>query len=337
MTRIGIIGLGFMGRMHYETYQKIPDAQVVMVADKDPKRAAGDLSGGWGNMETGIQQLPMDRIRGVTEWRMLVADPNVDVVDICVATPLHVELTLAALAAGKHVLCEKPLALTSAQAREVSAAAARAKGFFMPAMCLRFWAEWEWMKRAVAEQHYGRVRAATFRRVGSMPAGWFKDGKSSGGALLDLHIHDTDFVQHLFGKPHGVFSRGYSKTSGEIDHLVTHYLYDGNLLVCAEGSWCLADGWPFNMSFTVNCEHATIDFDLSRKETPLIVYADGKVNVIETDKHDGFFGELSYFVECVRTNTRPQRVTADDAVADLILLEAEKKSVQSGQVVMLGE
>src|SRR6476646_765986 len=99
MTPIGIIGLGFMGRMHYETYQKIPEASVVMVADKEPKRAAGDLSGGWGNMQTGITQLPMDKIRGTTEWKELVNDPQVQVVDICVATPLHVELTLAALAA----------------------------------------------------------------------------------------------------------------------------------------------------------------------------------------------------------------------------------------------
>src|SRR5581483_8642406 len=88
MARIGIIGLGFMGRMHYETYQKIPSAQVIMVADKDPKRAAGDLSGGWGNMQTGVSQLPMDKIRGTTDWRQLVHDSQVEVVDICVATPL---------------------------------------------------------------------------------------------------------------------------------------------------------------------------------------------------------------------------------------------------------
>jgi predicted dehydrogenase len=335
MTPIGIIGLGFMGRMHYETYQKIPEASVVMVADKEPKRAAGDLSGGWGNMQTGVTQLPMDKIRGTTEWKELVNDPQVQVVDICVATPLHVELTLAALAAGKHVLCEKPLALTSEDGRKVAAAAAKAKGFFMPAMCLRFWSEWEWMKRAVSEQRYGRVRSATFRRAGPMPTGWFRDGKSSGGALLDLHIHDTDFVNYLFGKPHGVFSRGYSKTSGEIDHIITHYIYDGSLTVCAEGCWCFADGWPFNMSFTVNCENATIDYDLSRKDS-LVVYAEGATNLIEHGKHDGFFGELSYFLECVRTRTRPERVTADDAVMALQTLEAERKSIHSGQVVQVG-
>ena len=92
MTRIGIIGLGFMGRMHYGVYDKLPEAKVVAVADANPKRAAGDLSGGWGNIDGGgITQLPMDRIRGTTDWRELIAMPEVDVVDICLPTPAHVE------------------------------------------------------------------------------------------------------------------------------------------------------------------------------------------------------------------------------------------------------
>src|SRR5919199_1809704 len=103
MTRIGIIGLGFMGRTHYEAYQTVPGAAVTAVADRNPKRAAGDLTGGWGNLGTGAtEHLPMDRIRGYTDWRELIASPDVDVVDVCLATPAHVEVATAALAAGKH-------------------------------------------------------------------------------------------------------------------------------------------------------------------------------------------------------------------------------------------
>ena len=335
MTRIGIIGLGFMGRTHYESYLKLPEARVVRVADRDARRAAGDLSGGWGNLGTGaVSQLPMDQIRGSTDFRELINDPDVDIVDICLPTPAHREVALDALSAGKHVLCEKPLALSSADARQIAAAAASARGFFMPCMCVRFWPQWQWLKRAVAEQHYGKVRSAVFRRLGSMPAGWFKEGKLSGGALFDLHVHDVDFIYHLFGKPHGVYSRGYTKTSGEIDHLLTHYLYNGNTLVSAEGGWCMADGYPFAMKYTVNFDRATADYDSSR--TPaLLLHAEGKSQPIETATHDGFTGELSYFLECVKTNTRPQRVTADDAVAGLTIIEAEKKSVETGMVVMV--
>ena len=337
MIRIGIIGLGFMGKTHYGVYEKNPEAQVVAIADADPKRAAGDLSGGWGNVETGAtsDHLPMDRIRGTTDWRELLAMPEVDVVDICLPTPTHVELATAALATGKHVVCEKPLALTSGDARVIAEAAARAKGFFMPAMCMRFWPEWEWIKRAVAEGHYGRVQSATFRRVATYPVGWFMNGKMSGGALIDLHVHDTDFVYYLFGKPRGVFSRGYVAKSGEVDHVVTQYLFDGppgaTPMVSAEGGWAMSPGFPFGMRATVVFERATADYDLSRPDT-LMLYADGKAEKVTTAKSDGWTGELAYFLECVKTNTRPQRVTAEDAVAGLQILEAERRSVLSGQV-----
>ena len=90
MTRIGIIGLGFMGRVHYDTYSKVSGAEVVAVCDADPKRAAGDLSDTWGNVDKGsTRQLPMDRIKGTTDWRELITLPQVDVIDICVPTPLR--------------------------------------------------------------------------------------------------------------------------------------------------------------------------------------------------------------------------------------------------------
>src|SRR4051812_19229795 len=138
--RIGIIGLGMMGRTHYEAYQEIDGAQVVAVADQDAKRAAGDLGGTGGNvLQGGLQQLPMDRIRGTTSASELVAMKDVDVVDICLPTTQHVEIAIEALRAGKHVVCEKPLARTSAAAEKIAGAARGAKGVFMPAMCMRFW------------------------------------------------------------------------------------------------------------------------------------------------------------------------------------------------------
>lgn len=337
MIRVGIIGLGFMGRMHYKVYSQLAEAQVVMVADADPKRAAGDLSGGWGGNlgEGGTSQLPMEKIRGTTDWREIISSPDVDVVDVCLPTPFHVEPATVALAAGKNVLCEKPMARTLAQARQIAAAADGARGIFMPAMCMRFWAEWEWLKRAVVEGHYGKVKSATFHRLGVCPAGWFTDGKISGGALLDLHVHDVDFIYHLFGKPDGVFSRGYSKVTGEIDHVATQYLYGSGPLVYAEGSWGASPGYGFTMRYNVNFERATADFDFARKPATLMLSGDGKSEPVEHAKHDGYMGEISYFLECVKTGQKPQRVTADDAVTGLQIIEAERKSIETGTVVVV--
>src|SRR6476659_5737681 len=138
--KIGIIGLGMMGRTHYEAYNQIDGAQIVAVADQDPRRAAGDLSGTAGNvLKEGVNTLPMDRIRGTTNASELIAMKDVEVVDICLPTTQHVEIAIEALRAGKHVLCEKPLARTSAEAEKIASAARGAKGAFMPAMCMRFW------------------------------------------------------------------------------------------------------------------------------------------------------------------------------------------------------
>lgn len=332
MTRIGIVGLGFMGRMHYTTYEKIPGAHVTAICDADPRRAAGDLSGGWGNISGAeVDKLPMDRIKGTTDWRKLINDPDVDMVDICLPTPAHVEIVTAALAAGKHVLCEKPLALSAADAQTIASAAAKASGFFMPAMCMRFWGEWEWIKHAVQDGRFGRVLSATFRRFGTLPAGWFRDGKLSGGALYDLHIHDTDFVYHLFGKPRTVYSRGYVGASGEIDHVLTQYNYENGPLVAAEGCWTASPGYGFTMTSTLNFEKATVDFDIGRKPT-MTVSADGKSTpVTDFPQRDGYVGEMTYFLDCIAAGVRPARVTADDAVQGLLIAEAEKRSVKSGQ------
>jgi predicted dehydrogenase len=344
MTRIGIIGLGFMGRVHYDTYSKVDGAEVVAVCDADPKRAAGDLSDTWGNVDKGsTRQLPMDRIQGTCDWRELITVPQVDVIDICVPTPAHVEVATAALATGKHVVCEKPLARTSADARAIASAAASARGMFMPAMCMRFWPEWEWIKQAADQGRYGRVQSAHFRRVGSIPGGWFRNGKLSGGALLDLHVHDTDFVYHLFGRPRAVFSQGHVGQSGEVDHVVTQYQYATGgaaggrepAAVVAEGSWTAAEGFGFRMQATIHFERATVDYDFGRKDGALMVYAEGKATPVEVAKHDGYVGEMNYLLECIRSGRKPTRVTAEDAVAGIEIVEAEKRSIETGQPVRL--
>src|SRR5690606_25365930 len=116
MVRIGIIGLGRMGRTHFETYESLDNATVVALADVNPARAAGDLAGAGGNvLQGGISRLPMDRIKGYTDFQQLI-DSDLDVIDICVPTPTHVDLAIAAIKSGKHVLCEKPLGRTFAEA-----------------------------------------------------------------------------------------------------------------------------------------------------------------------------------------------------------------------------
>ena len=224
-VNVAIVGLGFMGQTHIKAYQKIPGARLHAVCDSVRSPVDGVLPGISGNI-TGSDAIHLgDDVKAYKELDEVLADPEVDLVDLCVPTPVHHSQSLAALNSGKHVICEKPLARTSAQAREVVEAARTAKGLFMPAMCIRFWPEWAWLKQANDDGRFGKLLAARFRRVSEAP-GWSRDvyfkGDQSGGALLDLHIHDSDFVQFLFGRPTSVLSIGLSRLSGAIDHVVTH-------------------------------------------------------------------------------------------------------------------
>ena len=334
MIRVGIIGLGMMGRMHYANWGKIDGAEVVAVADADPKRAAGDLSGGWANIEGGADSLDMDKITGTTDPLEMIGMDNVDLVDVCVPTPFHADLAVAALEAGKHCVCEKPLARTAEQGARIAAAAEAAQGLLLPAMCIRFWPEWAWLKTAVAEGTYGKPLDASFRRVGSPPPGWFSNGEMSGGAILDLHLHDTDFIKYVFGMPSAVRSFGYSRHTGCTDHVLTNYIYEGGPVVYAEGSWGMADGFGFSMGYCVNFENATAEYVMTR-ETPLMVYTGGEAKPTPCEGADGYLAELQYMLECINAGIKPAVVTPADALESLTLVEAEVKSVETGREVAL--
>jgi predicted dehydrogenase len=235
------------------------------------------------------------------------------------------------------VLCEKPLALSSADARPIVKAAQSASGFFMPAMCMRFWPGWSLLKEIVSEQKYGKVLAARFRRMSETP-GWSKGtyakGNTVGGALLDLHIHDTDFVQFLFGRPASVFSTGVVRGGNSVDHVVTQYRYPGGPTVYAEGSWLLTKG--FSMSYTLLCERATLDFELARGTDALQVTEEGQApRGFKFEDPDGYVGEIRYMLQAVQSGKAPKIVTAADGLSAIEICEAEAKSVQTGGVVAL--
>jgi predicted dehydrogenase len=337
-VNVAVVGLGFMGVTHLRAYLANPQARVVAVCDAVRVPVNGVLAGVSGNIKKSddIDLGPDVRVYRTTED--LLADADVELVDLCTPTPLHAPQVIAALNAGKHVICEKPLARTSAEAREILQVAANSPGILMPAFCMRFWPGWSWLKQVVEEQTYGKVLAARFRRDSAMPAwsqqGTYSGGQDLGGALFDLHIHDADFVNHLFGKPAGVFSSGVLAASGAINHVMTQYDYPGGPSVCAEGSWLMAKG--FNMAYTLFCEQATIDFDLARGADALRVSETGKdPRVVDAGEGDGYSKEIDYVIECVAGGVKPSVVTAIDGLTALEICEAEEQSIRSGQLVKL--
>lgn len=324
-TRVAVLGLGFMGRTHLGAYAQAREAgspnELVAVCDSDPERRAG-RSGAAGNLESGeSDELMFDpsTVRAYANPAELFADPEVDLVSICTHTDSHVDLAIAALAAGKHVLVEKPVATRSEGVARLARAVTDAGTLCMPAHCMRFWPGWDWLKAKIDSGEYGAVRSAVFRRLASPPAwapDFYADSARTGGALVDLHIHDADFVRWCFGAPDEV------RCTGSIDHLTTLYRYaEGPSHVVAEGGWDHSPGFSFQMRYVVVFEKATAEFDLSR-DPQLFMSRDGEESAVELPAGDGYVGEVRHLLGCIQTGSE-LACTIDEALELARMLEAE--------------
>ncbi len=340
MINVGIVGLGYMAATHIKAYQQLADARVAALCNPSGRHLDGDFSGVAGNVgDNAPVKLDMSQVKAFRNYAEMLADPTIQLIDICAPTLAHPELAIAALKAGKHVLCEKPLARTSTQARQIVEAAFQSKSFLMPAMCMRFWPEWAWLKKAIDEKTFGAVLGARFRRV-AQPPGWghqhFLSGEKSGGALLDLHVHDVDFVQFCFGRPRAVYATGYTKFSGAIDHVVAQYQVASGAAIHAEGAWAMSEGFGFSMTYTVNFENATADFDIARGADALKLFEKGKEpRTIQCEGGDGYVGELKHLLESIHGGRPPTVVTARDGLSAVEICEAEERSIRTGQIVQL--
>jgi predicted dehydrogenase len=340
MINVAVVGLGFMGVTHIKSYRKVPNARLAAISDSVLIPEDGDFSKVAGNI--GSQdplKLDMTQVKAYPKYEDLLANPDIQLIDLCVPTDAHPSMTISALKAGKHVICEKPMARSSSLTREMASAAASASTYFMPAMCMRFWPEWAWLKQAITQNTYGRILAARFRRVSEAP-GWSKDtylkGTKSGGALLDLHIHDADFIQFCFGRPQSVYATGCSRLSGAIDHIVAQYRVANGAVVSAEGSWLMSPGHGFSMTYTAVFEKATADYDLARGADALRLFETGQSpRSVPCEGEDGYVGELRHIVDAIQAHQPPSVVTAKDGHSAVEICEAEELSIKLGQPVTL--
>lgn len=312
-----------MGAAHVSAIVANPEAELAAVVTTNAKARTGDLSETGGNLDLGTRKFDFSRVSKYDHWRDLVADPNVEAVTVCLPTDLHAEVSCAALAAGKHVLCEKPMALSAPECDRMLAAAAQAQRVLMIAQVLRFWPDYLCLAEFLNDRTYGRVRQATFVRMCGEPAWskWLPDQQRSGGAVLDLLVHDIDQILLLFGMP----DRVTAKQLGSGDALMASFLYPGGPEVRLQGGW-FAPETPFSMSFQVRCDAAAIELT-----------ADGlKVNgqVLELEKKNAYAEEVDYFLACCRNGTQPLKcMPADSAKAVKVALALKESRAKDGEQI----
>ena len=335
-VKVGIIGLGFMGTTHFQIHRQINKSEIIAVADVDDRKIKGDWSSVVGNIGDFDYANPIDMsgIKTYTDAMELIANPEVEMVDICVPTYLHEQYAVAALRSGKHVLCEKPIGRSLQEARRITAEAEKSDKCFSSGLCVRYWPEYRHAFELYNSGKAGKLISATFKRVspsidGNSWENWFMNSKLSGGALLDLHLHDTDLVRYFFGRPVSVTSfgvRGIRSDAG-IDHVFTNYDFGDGKLVMTEGGWESTGTTPFEMSFQIVCENATLRLSETGYK---IMWEDGRIeepSVADNNLPTGWHVEIDYFISSIIKGTAADKYLSTDEMRDsMAIIEAEERS-----------
>ncbi|MBN2578659.1 MAG: Gfo/Idh/MocA family oxidoreductase [Pirellulales bacterium] len=342
--RVGIAGLGFMGMIHYTAYRKVRGAKVVALCELDPRRRAGDWRGIKGNFGPPGRRMDLSALAAYADWRELAADPDVDLIDVCLPPALHAPVTLGALQAGKHVFCEKPIALAAADAAKMIAAARQSRRRLLIGHVLPFFPEYRFAYRAIVSGKYGKLLGGHFKRIISDPA-WLPDyyhPDKVGGPMLDLHVHDAHFIRLTCGMPRRVRSVGTLR--GEVvERFSTQFLFDDpRLIVTAAGGVIAQQGRPFTHGYEIYLEGATLLFNfatigkgLNAHTPPTVLLSDGRVQrpTVGGDPLDAFVAEIREVVRTVGRGAPSTVLDARLARDALILCRKQTESVRRGRAV----
>ena len=328
MVNFGIVGIGFMGVTHYKAIQKIRGARVGAIVSRDVQKRKGDWRNIEGNFGGGGGKHDLGKVRAYKGLDEMLEDPDIDVVDICLPTSMHVETARRALQAGKHVFLEKPIALTLSDANKLVSESKRYRRFLMVAHVLRFFPEFSLIKKLVKSKEYGSIKAAHFKRIISRPS-WsgVDDLNRTGGPAIDLHIHDTDFIQFIFGIPDSVVSQGTLGKGKLVEYIHTLYKYSKNISVSAEGGWIGQPGCPFEHGYDIYFEGATLKFNSSSGQSPQLLTSDGRIKKPKLSQVDGFVGELKEVTEAISKNRNSKDLNAISARNSLDICLKEIRSV----------
>ena len=308
MMRVGIIGSGSMGAAHAAGWAATPAT------------IAGFLDGGSGAAaklaaEYGGQVYP--------NLPALLA--AVDVVSLCTPTHLHHEQALLAAEAGKHIVIEKPLALSVEQGEAIIRACESAGVRLLMAHVLRFFPHYAHIRQMIAADDIGQPDVLNLFRRSAPPArGWFLDSQRSGGVMLDLMIHDLDYARWLAGEVAEVSAR----THGQ--HALVTLAHTSGALSHIEASW----GYPFFWTgVTAAGETGFIDYD--SREAGVRLYRSSEVLQANIPTAENpYIVQIKTFYAAL-TSGVDVPVTPLDGLAALTLARAAIASAANGQPIRL--
>lgn len=341
MLKAAIAGVGFMGWIHYLAYQRCQYVQLHAFCSRDAKKQAGDWSSIQGNFGPPGTQISLEGLKVYHSLEQIVEDPDVDVVDICLPPHLHVEAACMALQAGKHVMCEKPLGLNTADCDRILAMADKMERKVMVAQVLPYMGEFQFAYQAARANTYGRPLRGLLKRAIS-PPDWipdFYDAQKVGGPLIDLHVHDTHFIRLVFGMPKRVMC------SAEMRDGVVKYCYslmefaDSGVVVATSSGVSEQTARPFCHGFELQFEQAVMQFELSAQLSgvdilPLKVLGqDGQSvapEVVGGDEISAFAAEIDDCAQSIVSGQVEPRLAGQAARDAIHICQCLQRSAERG-------
>jgi predicted dehydrogenase len=352
--RVGVIGTGGIGvGAHLTGYEKLADkVEIVAICDIDEAKLTR------ASKRFGVSQT-------FTDYNEMLQLKDLDAVDVCTPNYMHNPISIAALRAGKHVLCEKPLALNAAQAEEMVEEGKKSGKLFMVGVNNRYRDESQKLKKMINRGELGQIYAARtgwVRRRGVPFWGdWFMEkAKAGGGPLIDIGVHMLDLTRWLMGNPKPVSVSGstYHKIG---DYRVTEWdksdpvlagaiaagdqdkLYDVEDSAFAFVRFTGGITLELNVSWALNIdkEHNYCELygdKAGSSLSPLTIYTEKDHSLVDynfkTDNFETHHAEIAHFVDCIQNGT--QLISpAQDAVEIMKILDALYKSAETGSEVRL--
>lgn len=333
MLNVAVIGTGYIGLLHAAAAFNSEKLNLVAVAERNEaagRRAAEEYNCKW-----------------YADTEEMLQKEDIDIVDICLPTFLHEEYALLAARYKKHILCEKPVALSVESFDRMRDAARSAGVKMMVAQVVRFWEEYVDIKNRYDAGEFGKVKMAYAARLAQHPTwtAWMRNPEMSGGGLYDLHTHDIDYLRHIFGPAESVYAVGYKNEFGCWNHVVSSITFKNGVKAVAEGAYEMTENYPFKMNFRITGDDKTVEYDMraglnikdgNGKRDELICETGKEAVVIaKVDYPDPYMAEVEYFADCVLNDVEPEMVPLEQSREVLLMLAAINKSLETGEVVKL--
>ena len=331
--KVAMIGFGGIARTHYAGYQNFKKEgtpiRLVAVCDIDSEKFSAPIKI---NIDSGKNTLD-ESIHRYTDVDELLANEDFDMADVCLPTYLHKEYSVKLLKAGKHVLCEKPMALSGEECDEMIAASRESGKRLMIAQCLRFSPQYLYLKDCMTDGRFGKLKNIFMERKSAQPRWgyehWFEKTDKCGGCILDMHVHDVDIARFLLGEPYAVSVIAYDATVRWA--VENSRLYYKDTMVVIDGSWDESTTCSFRAGYRARFENATV----MTENGGVKVYPDKGEPFVPEIEHVNIYGEeIRYFANTVMNNTENDRNPPESACATVKLIERMRESAdKNGETV----